>query len=73
MNKKTVRDVDVSGKRVFLRADLNVPIDDGRITDDSRIRASLPTLVYLLEQGGCGALYYVKICPKPSWIGSPPF
>jgi phosphoglycerate kinase len=51
MNKKTVRDVDVSGKRVFLRADLNVPIDDGRITDDSRIRASLPTLVYLLEQG----------------------
>jgi phosphoglycerate kinase len=51
MNKKTVRDVDVSGKRVFLRADLNVPIDDGRITDDSRIRASLPTLVYLLEHG----------------------
>ncbi|HET6819807.1 MAG TPA: phosphoglycerate kinase, partial [Candidatus Limnocylindria bacterium] len=51
MNKKTVRDINVSGKRVFLRADLNVPIDDGRITDDSRIRASLPTLVYLLEHG----------------------
>jgi phosphoglycerate kinase len=51
MNKKTVRDIDVHGKRVFLRADLNVPIDDGRITDDTRIRASLPTLVYLLEQG----------------------
>jgi phosphoglycerate kinase len=51
MNKKTVRDVDVHGKRVFLRADLNVPLDDGRITDDTRIRASLPTLVYLLENG----------------------
>jgi phosphoglycerate kinase len=51
MNKKTVRDIDVRGKRVFLRADLTVPLDDGRITDDTRIRASLPTLVYLLEQG----------------------
>jgi phosphoglycerate kinase len=51
MNKVTVRDVDVRGKRVFLRADLNVPLDDGRITDDTRIRASLPTLVYLLEHG----------------------
>ena len=51
MSFKTVRDVDVSGRRVFVRADLNVPIDDGRITDDTRIRASLPTLVHLLERG----------------------
>jgi phosphoglycerate kinase len=51
MNKQTVRDIDVAGKRVFLRADLNVPLDDGKITDDTRIRASLPTLVYLLEHG----------------------
>src|SRR5918999_3865564 len=51
MDAKTVRDVDVSGRRVFLRADLNVPIDDGRITDDTRIRASLPTIVNLLERG----------------------
>ena len=48
---KTVRDVDVRGRRVFVRADLNVPLDDGRITDDTRIRASLPTLVHLLERG----------------------
>ena len=51
MDFKTVRDVDVSGRRVFVRADLNVPLEDGRITDDTRIRASLPTLVYLLERG----------------------
>ncbi len=51
MDYKTVRDVDVAGKRVFLRADLNVPLDDGRITDDTRIRASLPTIVYLLDRG----------------------
>ena len=51
MDKRTVRDIDVAGKRVFLRADLNVPLDDGRITDDTRIRASLPTLIYLLEHG----------------------
>jgi phosphoglycerate kinase len=51
MDKKSVRDVDVGGKRVFLRADLNVPLEDGRITDDTRIRASLPTIVSLLERG----------------------
>ena len=51
MDAKTVRDVDVGGRRVFVRADLNVPIDDGRITDDTRIRASLPTIVNLLERG----------------------
>jgi phosphoglycerate kinase len=51
VDAKTIRDVDVSGRRVFLRADLNVPLDDGRITDDTRIRASLPTIVNLLERG----------------------
>jgi phosphoglycerate kinase len=51
MDATTVRDVDVNGRRVFVRADLNVPMDDGRITDDTRIRASLPTIVNLLERG----------------------
>ena len=43
--------LDVAGKRVFLRCDLNVPLKDGQITDDGRIRASLPTIKYLLERG----------------------
>src|SRR5262245_27632788 len=51
MNKKTVRDIDLKGKRVIMRVDFNVPMDAGKVTDDKRIRASLPTIQYVLDQG----------------------
>jgi phosphoglycerate kinase len=51
LNKKTIEDIDVSGKRVLVRCDFNVPLTDGVIADDKRIRESLPTIRYLSEHG----------------------
>ncbi len=51
MNKKTVKDINIKGKRVLMRVDFNVPMQNGKVTDDKRIKASLPTIQYVLDQG----------------------
>jgi len=51
MNKKSVRDIELAGKRVIMRVDFNVPLDGNTITDDTRIQAALPTIEYILDQG----------------------
>ena len=67
MNKKTIRDVDLKGKRVLMRVDYNVPIKEGVIGDDKRVRATLPTIKYILDQGA--SLILMSHLGRPSGAG----
>ena len=70
MNKRIVNSLDVNSKRVFIRCDFNVPLQDGKITDDIRITSSLPTIKYVLDNGGMAVLASHLDRPKGKVVDS---
>ena len=66
LGKKTVEEMDVRGKRVLVRCDFNVPMKDGKITNDNRIVAALPTIKKLIENGGKVILCSQRTAPRRS-------
>ena len=71
MAKQTIRDLDLDGKRVFIRVDFNVPIKNGVIGDDTRIKASLPTIRYALERVGRGVVVLASHLGRPKGQAKP--
>ena len=71
MNKLTIKDLDVQGKRVLMRVDFNVPVKDGVVGDDTRITAALPSINYVLENGG--SLVLMSHCGRPKGKKNPEF